>query len=82
MIGLTDIDLLATSLRLLQECGDWSGLLKADPCETQSIRQHTRTGRSLCADSFPNYIEALTGRMLQVRKAGDKAETIAARSYS
>jgi len=53
-----------------------------DPCETQRVGQHTRTGSPLCAHSFLNYIEALTGRMLQVRKAGEKAEGIAARSYS
>ena len=41
-----------------------------------------RTGRPLCGDSFPDYIEALTGRILQLRKAGEKAEGIAARSYS
>jgi len=29
-----------------------------------------RTGRPLCGDSFLNYIEALTGRILQLRKAG------------
>jgi len=72
MIGLRDVDPLARESPLLEEIDDWRTLLGTESSETETVRRHTRTGRPLCTDSFLEHLEAITGRTLQLRKAGRK----------
>jgi len=72
MVGLRDIDPLACDSPLLEEVDDWNTLLGTESCETEVVRQHTRTGRPLCTDSFLEHLETITGRTLRLRKAGRK----------
>lgn len=75
MSGFASSDLLARRSPLLDEIHDWKSLLEDDPIETIDIRKHTRTGRPFCSDAFLQHLESVTGRMLQLRKAGRKSKT-------
>lgn len=54
--------------------GDWRAYLSSadDESHLRGLRRAARTGRPLGDDSFIGRIEALTGRMLQLRRPGPK----------
>ena len=72
MIRQRDTDPLVCGSSLLEDVEDWKRLLESESHEIEALRQHTRTGRPLCSDSFLEHLEAVTGRTLRIRKAGRK----------
>jgi putative transposase len=72
LVGKESHDPLAEESPLLQEIDDWRALLARDPGNLQLLRQHTKTGRPLGAESFLMHVEELTGRSLRLRKPGRK----------
>ena len=74
LVGKASDDPLVEESPILREVGDWRVLLSQDPDNLEVLRQHTRTGRPLGAESFLMRVEELTGRSLRLRKPGRKRE--------
>jgi len=67
-------DALVTVEPMLSRVDDWSAYLAetSDRKTTETIRQHTRTGRPAGTDRFLDQLESITGRSIRKGRPGPK----------
>lgn len=71
-LGLVKTDPLVDDLGPLSDIADWGDLLRSDPTQIDTLREHTRSGRPCGDDDFVFSAERITGRKLKKRHPGRK----------